>query len=90
MTRKAIACAISGFDMSFFSEKKAKLIHSGFVVLLGKADASALLMEVHSQLDAPSTFFLESFLELSHFVQSMFSSEEGLRAEEKQTVGTLS
>lgn len=61
-------------------------MHRGFAVLLDWTDASALPKEALTKLKTPSTFPTESFPVLFPFVQSTFSVEEALRAEEKWIV----
>lgn len=82
MAKKAIACASSGFDMSFISSNKAKIIHRNFVVLPGWADAFAFPKEVLTQLNAPSISPTKCRFKLSQFIQSACLGEESFRAEE--------
>lgn len=50
----AFACASTGIGMSFFGSKKWDIIHRGFVVLHGWADAFALPKAVFTQFKTPS------------------------------------
>lgn len=69
VAKTAIACANSGFGMSIFSSKKVKIMHCGFMVLLGWEDASALPMKVLTQLKALSNFPADNILKLIRFIQ---------------------
>lgn len=59
---KSVACASSGFDMSFFWVKKAKIMHHVFAVLPGWAYISAFPNEVFTQRKVLSTLPIKSLL----------------------------
>lgn len=84
--KKAITCTSSGFRKSFLSTKNSKPRRRSFAVLDGWANASALLMEVLTQLNTPFTFVTKSLLRLFRLVQSTLSGGEALRAELKPTL----
>lgn len=57
-------------------------MRSGFAVLHGCADASALAKKGFRQSKAPSTFPIENLSEMFCFIQSTIIGEEALHVEE--------
>lgn len=68
---------------------KAEILHRGFVVLHGWADASALRKEVLTQANAPSTLPMESLSELRRVIYFTFPGEEALPAKANRTLWNL-
>lgn len=83
--KQAIIYLSNDLGMSFISAKKAVLLNRGFAILVVWGNASAL-PEVHTKLNALSTFPTESLLELPRFFQFTFRAEEALHVKEKWTL----
>lgn len=86
MAKMAIVCSSSDFGMSFFSTIKVEFMHRGFALQLSSADASALPIKIFTQLNTPSAFLTESFMELFRFVQPTFPGERAFPLERKRTL----
>lgn len=76
VAKKFIVCGSSGFCMSFFSSKKAEMMHRGFSVLYGRTDASAIPKAMFTQPVAPPLPAIEDHSELFCFSYSTHEGEE--------------
>lgn len=81
VAKKDISCQSSVFGMSFSKTKKAELIHRGYAVPPGWADASSLPSDALTQLNTSSSFPTESLSELFRFFQFSFLGEDAVHAE---------